>query len=262
MVPAFDPDRKQCYLRPQYAKAILAAGGLPFILPLTYDEDVIEDITDLYDGFLFTGGADISPSLYGEEPLPCTGKCVGDREKMEKELLRSALQKHKPVLGICRGMQFLNVALGGSLYQDLLAFHPQAGDHWQNIPYDQIFHENLISLKTPLHDLVQIEHLQVNSMHHQGIKDLAKPLQPMAFSEDGVIEAVYAPAFDFVWGVQWHPEFLYDQDPAQKAIFTKLVEAALKIKTKTQTSSQILEPSMEQNPHISAAKDIFGPCKA
>lgn len=226
LVPAYDPDRKQCFLRPQYAKAILNAGGLPFVLPLTYEEDILEDITDLYDGFLFTGGADISPSLYGEEPLPCTGRCVCDREAMEKGLLEAALKKGKPVLGICRGMQFLNVAMGGSLYQDLLAFHPEAGDHWQKEPYETCFHANRIFEGTPLHQAVQVSTLRVNSMHHQGIKHLASSLAPMAVSEDGVIEAVYAPDYDFVWGVQWHPEFLCGQDECHARIFEALVQAA------------------------------------
>lgn len=225
MIPAYDPVRRQCFLRPQYAKAIQAAGGLAFILPLTQETSVIEDITDLYDGFLFTGGADLSPALYGETPLPCTQECVVDRENLELALMESALRKNKPVLGICRGMQFLNVYFHGSLYQDVLEQGAASHFHMQPQPFDQTTHHVKILSNTPLESVLEATDLPVNSMHHQAVKQLGKGLKVMAVSDDGLIEAVYHPGYPFVWGIQWHPEFLIET-PAHLRIFQTFLDQA------------------------------------
>lgn len=230
MVPAYDPNTHQCFLRPQYAKAIQAAGGLAFILPLTQEAEIMDEIADLYDGFLFTGGADLSPELYGEKPLPCTGDCVKDRENTELALMKAVLKKGKPVLGICRGMQFLNVYFGGSLFQDVLEQKPGSHIHWQKKPYETPSHTDSLIPDTPLQTLLEKDTLPVNSMHHQGIKEIGQDLLPMAISDDGLVEAIYHTGYPFVWGLQWHPEFLYDSAAEHLRLFEAFIEAAQHVK--------------------------------
>lgn len=225
MVPAYDPVKKQCFLRPQYARAIQKAGGLAFILPLTDEAEDIDQITDLYDGFLFTGGADLSPSLYGEKPLPCTRNCVVNREKMELSLMKSILAKNKPVLGICRGMQFINVYFHGTLYQDILDQRKDSLVHWQKEPFETPSHMDQIDPASPLYRVLKTTLLPVNSLHHQGVKECASELRVMAHASDGLVEAIYHPDYPFVWGIQWHPEFL-TENPKQLAIFEALIQAA------------------------------------
>lgn len=230
MIPAYDPIHRQCFLRPQYAKAIQAAGGLAFILPLTEEDTIIDEITDLYDGFLFTGGADLSPELYGEEPLPCTRNCVVDREKMEFALIQSVLKKNKPLLGICRGMQFLNIYFHGTLYQDVLEQKAASHLHMQEKPFERLTHSVDLVEGSPLGRLLKKSTVQVNSMHHQAVKTLGPGLEVMAHSDDGLIEAIRHPGYSFVWGIQWHPEFLIDQQEHLK-IFETFIQQARQTKT-------------------------------
>lgn len=225
MVPAYDLKLHQCFLRPQYARAIQQAGGLAFILPLTDDAADIDQITDLYDGFLFTGGADLSPQLYGEKPLPCTRNCVVDREKMEIALLQSILAKNKPVLGICRGMQFLNVFFNGTLYQDVQEMRQDSLVHWQPQPYENFHHEVSVDPSSPLYSIVKQSRICTNSMHHQGVKQVGGGLQVMARANDGLVEAIYHTQYPFVWGIQWHPEFLMNQKE-HLAVFKAFIQAA------------------------------------
>ena len=143
---------------------------------------------------------------------------------MEGLLLRLALEKDKPVLGICRGIQFLNAALGGTLYQDLPAERPSEVVHHQEPPYDQPSHPVALLPGTPLEKLMGAGALPVNSCHHQGLKDLAPGLSPMATAEDGLVEAVWMPDARFVWAVQWHPEFAFRTE-ASRRIFGAFVAA-------------------------------------
>ena len=125
----------------------------------------------------------------------------------------------KPVLGICRGIQFLNAALGGSLYQDIPSQHPSAVEHHQSPPYDQPSHEVTLVQGSPLQTLLGQEELLVNSYHHQAVKRLADGLEVMAWSEDGLVEAVWKPDQRFLWAVQWHPEFSFRTEEASRRIF-------------------------------------------
>lgn len=226
MIPDYDPDLNLCFLHPEHLRAIADAGGIGLVLPFSPSMQDADELTNLYDGFLFTGDPCTLCDRSSSVPLSCTRQSPADHFSLCEKLLKKALEKNKPVLAISGGMEFINTALGGTLYDDLLAFHPIAGDHFQNKPFDCCFHSNSIQANTPLEDLLKVEKLSVNSMHFQGIETLAKPLLPMAFSEDGVIEAIYAPQYDFVWGVQWHPEFLYENDPLQKQIFRHFIKSA------------------------------------
>ena len=211
---------------PGYMDGIVEAGGTPLMLPLPQDDEMLAQLTALCDGFLLTGGHDVSPELYGEMPIKACGACCPARDAMEQKLLALALEKDKPVLGICRGIQFLNAVLGGTLYQDLPQQKPSELEHHQKPPYDVPSHEVTIVEGTPLYELLGAERLSVNSYHHQAVKELSPRLTAMAYAADGLVEAVYMKEKSFVWGVQWHPEFSYKTEESSRRILGKFVEAA------------------------------------
>ena len=225
LLPLWDDDKDSLWMLPGYMDGIRQTGGLPIMLPLTDSNDEINELTAMCDGFLFTGGHDVSPELYNESPLDGLVSSCQKRDIMESKLLNDALAADKPILGICRGIQFLNAALGGTLYQDLPLQHPSAVEHHQTPPYDVPIHDVYIKKDTPLHDLLQMDSLRVNSYHHQAIRKLSPQLEIMAASTDDLVEAVYMPSHKFVWATQWHPEFSYLTDASSRAIFSKFVEA-------------------------------------
>lgn len=226
IVPLIDYEKESYWMLPGYMQGIMEAGGLPVMLPLTDDAKLIGQMVSACDGFLFTGGQDVSPELYGEERLPQCGECCPERDKMEKVLLEAALAADKPVLGICRGIQFLNAALGGTLYQDLPSQLKTRTEHRQKPPYDNPVHEVCLEAGTALYDLLGTRKIRVNSCHHQAIKELSSQLKAAAVSEDGLIEGVYMPGKKFVWAVQWHPEFFDRTDENSRKIFRAFVSAA------------------------------------
>lgn len=225
VVPLWDEQKDSLWMLPGYFDGLLAAGALPVMLPLTADAAALAQLAALCGGFLFTGGQDVQPSLYKEEALPLTGEVCPARDAMETALLRLALAQDKPVLGICRGIQFLNAALGGTLWQDLPAQHPSDVVHHQAPPYDAPAHTVTLVPGTPLQTLLGVRELPANSCHHQGVKTLAPGLRAMAHAPDGLVEAVYRPDRRFVWAVQWHPEFNYQVEPSSRAIFAAFVRA-------------------------------------
>lgn len=226
VVPLVDEARESYWMLPGYFRGISGAGGIPVMLPLTADTADLTQLADAFDGFLFTGGHDVSPSCYGMEKLPYCRDCCPDRDAMEGALVPLVLARDKAVLGICRGLQFLNAALGGTIYQDLPTEHPSLVIHSQQPPYDQPSHDVAVTPASPLFALTGGETAWVNSCHHQGIRDLAPGLQVMARAGDGLVEAVYKPDARFLWAVQWHPEFSQAVDPLSKAIFRAFVAGA------------------------------------
>lgn len=226
ITPLVDIERESYWMLPGYMQAVSAAGGTPVMLPLTDDAGTLEQLTDLCDGMLFSGGHDVSPALYGARPIPQCGTVSSERDAMESKLLQLALERDKPVLGVCRGLQFMNAALGGTLYQDLPTERPGAIDHDMQPPYDRPQHRVSVIDGTPLHALLGADALGVNSRHHQAINRLASALQPMAISEDGLVEAAWMPGKRFVWGVQWHPEHAWRTDAPCRAIVGALIRAS------------------------------------
>lgn len=225
VLPLWDDGKQSLWMLPGYFAGLQREGALPVMLPLAGDEPSLRRMAETFDGFLFTGGQDVQPSVYGEEQLPLTGEICPDRDGMETALLPLLLEAGKPVLGICRGIQILNAALGGTLWQDLPAQHPSDVEHHQGLPYNAPSHTVALVPGTPLHALLGEKTLPVNSLHHQGIKTLAPALRAMAAAPDGLVEAVYMPGKRFVWAVQWHPEYSLDQ-PASRAILRAFVRAA------------------------------------
>lgn len=218
VIPLWDEEKQSLWMLPEYLDGLRQAGCLPMILPLTKMPEEIDRILTLVDGILLTGGQDVSPELYGEAP-DGAGETCELRDAMEGQLLKKAMVLDKPLLGICRGIQFINAALGGSLYQDIPSQHPSGVEHHQSPPYDRPSHEVTLVQGSPLQTLLGQEKLCVNSYHHQGVKRLADGLEVMARSEDGLVEAVWKPDHSFLWAVQWHPEFSFHADDASCRIF-------------------------------------------
>ena len=226
IVPLVDAGRESYWLLPGYMQGVTQAGGLPVMLSLTEEKGDLAQLADVCDGFLFTGGQDVSPEMYGEQVTSVCGETCPDRDGMERLLLEVALERNRAVLGICRGIQFLNAALGGTLYQDLPTQVPSQVCHRQPAPYDQPAHTVHLPVDAPLGQLLGREELGVNSCHHQGIRTLAPGLCSMAQAPDGLTEAVWLPDRRFVWAVQWHPEFSWKVDEASRRIFAAFVEGA------------------------------------
>ena len=225
LISLVDDGRDSLWMLPGYMEGVARAGGLPLMLPLTDDAAALDQLSAMCDGFLLTGGHDVSPTLYGEQPLPECGDTSPQRDAMELGLLHRAMALDKPVLGICRGIQFVNAALGGTLWQDLPSQHPSEVCHRQSPPYDAPAHNVTLLPDTPLSRLLDADTLAVNSYHHQAIRDLAAPLEPIALAPDGLIEAVWHPGRRFLWAVQWHPEFSFRSDAAARAVFRAFVSA-------------------------------------
>jgi putative glutamine amidotransferase len=213
----------------RYVRAVEAAGGLALILPP--QSDAVQQLVNIIDGLLLTGGADVAPDLYGDaEVHEATYGVDAERDSFEFELFDAVMAQEKPIFGICRGIQVMNVALGGTLIQDLPSQHPGASE----VGHRQ--HERGIEASEPSHrvtavlpDLLPIfdgEGLAVNSFHHQAIRDIAPPLCAAATSPDGLVEAVVMRDHSDVFGVQWHPELMFDVHDEHLRPFRLLVNAA------------------------------------
>ena len=208
VTPLWDAERKSVWMLPDYLDGIRAAGGIPIVLPLEMSEADADRIVETCDGFLFTGGQDV-------------GSCP-ERDTLETLLLPKALPSDKAILGICRGLQFINVFLGGTLWQDLPSQHPSEIVHRQGKPYGAPTHK--VMLNGDLSALLGTETLEVNTLHHQAAKDLGDDLTVMAVAPDGIIEAFQMVGKRFVWAVQWHPEYMFRTDSDSLAIFSCFVE--------------------------------------
>lgn len=210
------------YVPQFFLTAVKAAGGIPLIVPLV-DRTAISRYLTLADGFVLTGGQGVSPFLYGEEPQPKLGTTLLQRDLFEIDLVKAVATTHKPLLGVCRGMQVLNVALGGTLYQNL-AYRDQPHLKHMQIPSPDTQPTHAVQL-APHTILAQSfgESVLVNSLHQQAIKQPASGLEVIGQSSDHVIEAVQSTATSQFLGVQWHPEMLLDYDPRQLAIFKDLI---------------------------------------
>ncbi len=214
-------------LKVAYADAVLRAGGLPLIFAYGDEPGCIEAYLDRVSGLLVTGGAfDIPPEAYGDKPRDGLGPLKQARTAFEASLLRGALQRNLPVLGICGGMQLLNVVLGGTLFQDILREVQNARDHEQKHDSSHPHHPVDIKEGTMLAEHLGRGQLMVNSTHHQSVKEPGKQVIVSALAPDGVVEAIESSAHPFAIGVQWHPELLIETVPPHLGIYRALVHKA------------------------------------
>lgn len=205
-------------------KRIVEAGGAPFILPNTLDEKTIEIYAESLHGLLLTGGPDLDPLIFDEEPLKELGKITPDRDFFEIKLAQAMYERRKPIFGICRGSQVLNVATGGTLYQDIYVQHEEKLlKHGQDAPREYATHFIEIERDSKLFDIVKQEKIKVNTYHHQAIKDPGKDIYISSRASDSVVESIESKEHPFAIGVQWHPEYL--EDEASKALFTQFIQA-------------------------------------
>lgn len=220
-----------------YIQALLQAGALPVIIPVGLSEAQVQAVFNRLDGVLLTGGADVDPARFGGQPHARVYGIDARRDSIEIQLARLAAGGEKPFMGICRGIQVINVALGGTLYTDIgdQLDQPLRHDWYPDIPRNYLAHPVTVMPDSQVGEILggannhgqtdgQFE-VPVNSLHHQGIQRLADALRPVAFAPDQLIEAVEIPGHDFGIAVQWHPEWLQEH-AAQRALFSALVQAA------------------------------------
>jgi putative glutamine amidotransferase len=217
---------ERAYVNSAYLRAVQDAGGVPVLLPPPLEGPARAALWGLLDGVVLTGGGDVDPACFGEARHPAVSEVAAARDTLEIDLTRYALERRLPLLAVCRGIQVLNVALGGTLYQDIASEPGSPINHSQSEPRHQPTHAVKVEDGTRLARILGALELDVNSSHHQAIKGLGRGLRAVAWAPDGIVEGVEHATADFVVGVQWHPEELAGHDPAARRLFQAVVAAA------------------------------------
>ena len=237
-----------------YVHAIEAAGGVPIILPVTRDADIIARYLGVVDGLLLSGGVDIGPEWYDAPPHPKLGPTDADRDATEIPLACAAVAQDVPIFGICRGLQVLNVALGGSLYQDLPAEHPSLIAHQQtdrNIPRSQTVHNIALAPEGRLAGILGPDPMPVNSLHHQAIHRLAPGMEITARAADGVIEAVEMPGKYYVVAVQFHPEETAPHEERSRRMFPRFRRIIVNHAFRRPSDNVLYHGAIDESPLLS-----------
>ena len=225
--PSYNEETKQVFLDDYYIDELLDSGAIPYIIPVTKDLKTLTQILDTIDGLLLSGGVDIDPKYYGEEN---TGKSVeisSAMDESEQILIKLAMEADLPILGICRGMQSLNVFCGGTLIQDIPSERGVSVVHRLDKP-ETAFHNIVVEKDSPLSEAIGFGTHRINSYHHQAVKKLSPEFSACAFAEDGIVEAIYHKNKKFILGVQWHPERDYHTTPDSKKILDKFISVCIK----------------------------------
>ncbi|MGM9987568.1 MAG: gamma-glutamyl-gamma-aminobutyrate hydrolase family protein [Bacillaceae bacterium] len=207
------------YVHWDYHQSVERLGGIPLLLPTVLDEDSIAYYGDLCDGFLFSGGEDVNPKYFGQMPHEKLGYFWDDRDRFEFALFKKAEELKKPIFGICRGLQLINVARGGTLFQHI-------DGHFTSIQRHLPYHEVDIAKGSLLYDIIGSEKVDVNSLHHQTIDVLGERLIVTSSSKDGQIEAIEDPNYPFLVAVQWHPESMSSYDEKMARLFLAFFAAS------------------------------------
>jgi putative glutamine amidotransferase len=210
-----------------YTRAVARAGAVPVIIPVGLPDEILQALLPHVDGVLFSGGGDVETSRYHGLDHPCVGDVDPDRDRIEVLLVEQVVQRGTPFLGICRGIQVINVALGGTLYSHILDQHAGAlkHDYYPDYPRDYPAHEVTITTGSRLAEILGVTQVPTNSLHHQAIQQPAPGLRVLAHAPDGIVEAVEYTGHPFGLGVQWHPEWMPDSLPMQ-ALFRAFTSAA------------------------------------
>ena len=223
--PQYDLKAGILRMAPEYMDALWAAGGFPIMLPLCPEMTELPSLISRFDGLLVPGGPDISPFYFGEDARNGCGPICRKRDQMELSLIPEFIRAKKPVLGICRGIQSLNIAMGGDIWQDIPSMTDSEIQHSQASPGNEPVHKVSVTKNSLLWRITGADVLQVNSFHHQAVRRLAEGFAVCGTSCDGLIEAQYMPRLPFVLGVQWHPELLYKTDKTAFSLFAAFVSA-------------------------------------
>lgn len=214
----------------RYYEAVADAGGAPVLIPLLQDNDALRATYDACHAILIPGGVDMDPATYGEAPHEKLGRIDPERDRVELQLARWCVEDRKPLLGLCRGLQVINVAQGGTLFQDIDSQVAGAirHDFFPNYGFEREYlsHDVTVAPASRLRSLVDVDQLPVNSMHHQGVKQLGKGLVACARAADGLVEAVESINGHWMVGVQWHPEVFEAHDTHTRDLFVGFVNAA------------------------------------
>ena len=211
----------------KYVQAIQMAGGVPLVIPTGITSEELAFSRHIFDGFFLTGGGDIASERFDGEPNPRISDVDVDRDRMEIEITQFAFEENKPLFGICRGIQVINVAMGGSLYTDIYSQRENAHKHdwYPNVARNYEAHSVKIEENSKLRQIIHGEEVNVNSLHHQAIQELGLHLSPTAYAPDGIIEAIESPTHHFFLGVQWHPEWMLSS-PSMVNLFKQFVSSA------------------------------------
>jgi putative glutamine amidotransferase len=221
-----DPGQEIISLSRNYTRAVATAGGMPLIFDISGGEMELKNILRLADAVVLTGGGDVDPVFIDEEPLPGCGNIDPERDFFEIALARLLLSAGLPVLGICRGMQVLNIAAGGDVFQDITSRQGEAVKHYQEAPRWHPTHNVQVAGGTMLERITGGGRIRVNSFHHQAVRNIAPGFTVSARSADGVAEAIEHPGLPFALGVQFHPETMWERNKLFLALFEALVKAA------------------------------------
>jgi len=217
------------YVHHDYHKCVADNGGIPIILPYINPEVALETLS-LCDGIILSGGEDVDPKFYDEDPHPQLGSTTPERDFVEIAMVKYALENNIPLLAICRGVQILNVALGGTLVQDIPSQVNEPIQHSQIVNRSRDTHWVTISNNSKLYQLIGSERVRVNSLHHQAIGHVANDLRVVAKSSDGIVEAVeYIHPTTFTIGVQWHPESMANTNEQMNKIFVEFIKHSVKV---------------------------------
>lgn len=216
----------KCAFPEEIASSILAAGGIPVLIPIQASPQLAPDYISMVEGLLVPGGEDVTPFLYGQDPCAKVTISYQDKDQFEIALIKEAIKQNKPIFGICRGQQIINVALGGTLIQDIPSCLPDAVCHKQDgVAKTEPIHRVYLEKDEYLEVLFGHREIDANSLHHQSIDRLADGLKVAARTADGIIEGIESED-GRIFGVQWHPELLYTQYPHFLKLFSRLIELA------------------------------------
>ncbi|HEY9061641.1 MAG TPA: gamma-glutamyl-gamma-aminobutyrate hydrolase family protein [Pseudobacteroides sp.] len=227
VTPWYDYDKQLTFIKKGYCEGVNKAGGLGVLLPMCTQPELMENMVQSCDGFLISGGPDVDPKYFNEMNLPFNQDISPYRDTLEIFITRRAIELNKPLFGICRGIQIMNVAMGGSLYQDI---HSQINDrklikHSQAAPRWYPTHKINVKKDSILSKLLKATSIEVNSFHHQAIKDTAPGFEISSLSEDGIIESIEYKNHKFALGVQWHPELMWEANSVFLSLFEGLVQS-------------------------------------
>ena len=215
---------EKAFVNRTYVDSVVRAGGVPFIMPICEDENIIKKMIENVDGVIMTGGVDIHPFRFNEEPNPKIGEISKERDDFDFLIMKHAFEKNKPIFGICRGIQLINVFFGGTLIQDINSQKNTNILHSQTAPRDIATHKIKIKKDSVIFDIFG-KSAEVNSFHHQAIGKLSKDFKITSAANDGIIESIEFKKKDrFILGVQWHPECMTEKDEKMQNIFSMFVD--------------------------------------